>query len=41
MSYCVEMCCRESSWLGVRRMLRNEGLNKLIHKNNYATNTKF
>jgi len=24
MSCCVGMCCRESSWLGVRRMLRNE-----------------
>jgi len=23
---CVGMCCIESSWLGVRRMLRNEGL---------------
>jgi len=26
MSCCVGMCCRESSWLGVRRMLRNESL---------------
>jgi len=26
MSCCVGMCCRESSWLGVRRMLSNEGL---------------
>jgi len=26
MSCCVGMCCRESSWLGVHRMLRNEGL---------------
>jgi len=25
MSCCVGMCCGESSWLGVRRMLRNEG----------------
>ena len=23
---CVGMCCGENSWLGVRRMLRNEGL---------------
>jgi len=23
---CVVVCCRESSWLCVRRMLRNEGL---------------
>jgi len=26
MSCCVGMCCRECSWLGVRRMLYNEGL---------------
>ena len=26
MSCCVGMCCRESSWLGVRPMLRTEGL---------------
>jgi len=26
MSCCVGMCCRESSWLGVCRMLRDEGL---------------
>jgi len=26
MTCCVGMCCRESSWLGVRRMLSNEGL---------------
>ena len=26
MSCCVGMCCRESSWLGVRRVLRNEGI---------------
>jgi len=25
MSDCVGMCCRESSWLGVHRMQRNEG----------------
>jgi len=23
---CVGICCRECSWLGVRRMLRSEGL---------------
>jgi len=23
MSCCVEMCCRQISWLGVRRMLRS------------------
>jgi len=26
MSCCVGMCCGENSWLGVRRVLRNEGL---------------
>jgi len=26
MSCCVEMCCWECNWPGVRRMLRNEGL---------------
>ena len=24
-SCCVGICCRECSWLGVRRMLRSEG----------------
>ena len=26
MSCCVEICCWECSWLGVRHMLRDEGL---------------
>ena len=37
---CVGICCRECSWLGVRRVLRSEGLvtgctgGRLLHKDN-------
>jgi len=38
MSCCVGMCCRESSWLGVRRMLRNEGLPHYVAYNAHLAN---